>query len=276
VLHLDVKVFLFEYIILKKKKKKKTRSTCVWLEDTHVALRRPRSAQASNKRITFVSALDPRNKRGYDVLLFRPPASTGQKARAVTLYEDHWHELNHNTCSRKLYLGVARPNIHEFDGESLPSDHEATIEYSDEEPSLPRPRSPDSSEDDIPMQTRTLVTYENISRTPTPPNEDPSTQTRYRRSPSPDQYHISVTTLRQEQQPTITNMATTTTMTTAATTTVRPGTPPADPTVAPTTSNSRSQRITHNLHHAMCRNPPTPGGSGGPSGPGGPGGPGAP
>jgi hypothetical protein len=71
-------------------------------------------------------------------------------------------------------------------------------------------------------------------------------------------------------------MATTTTTTTAATATVRPGTPPADSTMAPATSNSRSQRITHNLHHAMRRNPPTPGGSGGPSGPGRPGGPGGP
>jgi hypothetical protein len=99
-----------------------TRSTRVWLEDTHVALRRPRSAQASNERITFVSALNPQNKQGYDVLLFRPPASTGQKARAVTLYEDCWHELDHDTRSKKPYLGVSRPEIHEFDGESLPSD----------------------------------------------------------------------------------------------------------------------------------------------------------
>jgi hypothetical protein len=108
-----------------------TRSTRVWLEDTHVTLRRPCSAQASNERITFVSALDPRNKRGYDVLLFRPPASTGQKARAVTLYDDCWHELDHDTRTRKPYLGVARPDIHEFDGESLPSDHEPTIKDSD-------------------------------------------------------------------------------------------------------------------------------------------------
>jgi hypothetical protein len=39
-----------------------TRSTRIWLEDTHVALRRPRSAQANNERITFVSALNQRNK----------------------------------------------------------------------------------------------------------------------------------------------------------------------------------------------------------------------
>jgi hypothetical protein len=151
-----------------------TRSTRIWLEDTHVALRRPRSAQASNERITFVSALDPRNKCGYDVLLFRPPASTNQKARAVTLYEDRWHELDHDTCSRKPYLGVARPDIHEFDGESLPSDHEPTIEDSDEEPILPRPKSPESSGSEAP--THTLVTYKNISRPPTPPKEDPTSQ----------------------------------------------------------------------------------------------------
>jgi hypothetical protein len=197
-----------------------TRSTRVWLEDMHVALRRPRSAQASNEQITFVSALDPRNKRGYDVLLFRPLASSGQKARAVTLYEDHWHELDHDTCSRKPYLGVTRPDIHKFDEESLPSDHKPTVEYSDEECTLPRPKSPKSSEDDIPKQTRTLVTYKNISRPPTPPNEDTSTGPRYQRSPSPDQYRTSITTFCQEQQPSITNMVTTTTTATAATTTI--------------------------------------------------------
>jgi hypothetical protein len=155
-----------------------TRSTRVWLEDTHVTLRRPRSAQASNERITFVSALDPRNKRGYDILLFRPPASTGQKARAVTLYEDCWHELDHDTRSRKPYLGVTRPDIHKFDGESLPSDHEPTIEDSDEEPILPRPKSPESSGSKAPACT--LVTYKNISHPPTPPNENPTSQPRYR------------------------------------------------------------------------------------------------
>jgi hypothetical protein len=216
-----------------------TRSTRIWLEDTHVALRRPRSAQATNKRITFVSALDPRNKRGYNVLLFRPPASTNQKAKAVTLYDDRWHELEHDTRSRKPYLGVARPNIHEFDGESLPSDREPTIEDSDEEPVLPRPKSPESSGSEAPAHT--LVTYENISRPPTPPNEDSSSQPRYRRSPSPDPYHFSIANPFKEQQPSPSDMATTTTTTTAATTTVRANTPPADSTMASTPSNSRSQ-----------------------------------
>jgi hypothetical protein len=122
-------------------------------------------------------ALNPRNKRGYDVLLFRPLASTNQKARAVTLYEDHWHELDHDTRTRKPYLGVKRLDIHEFDRESLPSDHKPVIEYSDEEPTLPRPKTPKSSEDELPTQTCTLVTYENISRPPTPPNKDLTAQT---------------------------------------------------------------------------------------------------
>ena len=81
-------------------------------------------AQATNERITFISALDPRNKRGYNVLLLRPPAATGQKAKAVTLYADNWHKLEHNVQTRKPYLGVKWPDIHKFDGESLPSDNE--------------------------------------------------------------------------------------------------------------------------------------------------------
>jgi hypothetical protein len=121
------------------------------------------------------------------------------------------------------------------------TDHEPTVEYSDEEPSLPRPKSPESSEDDIPTQTHTLITYENISRPPTSLNEDTSTRSRYQRSPSPDQYRVSFAIILQEQQLSPTDMATMTTTTTAATTTVRPGTPPADPTMASTTSNSRSQ-----------------------------------
>jgi hypothetical protein len=101
-----------------------TRSTRVWLEDTHVALRRLLSAQATNERITFVLALDPRNKQGYDILLFRPPAATGQKAKVVTLYTNNWHELEHDVQTRKPYLGVEWLDIHEFNGESLPSDNE--------------------------------------------------------------------------------------------------------------------------------------------------------
>jgi hypothetical protein len=135
-----------------------TRSTCVWLEDTHVTLRRPRSAQASNDRITFVSALDQRNKRGYDVLLFRPPAHTRQKAKAVTVYKGHWHELELDTRTRKPYLGIEQLDIHEFDRESLPSDNEQVLESSDEEPAAPRPQLEDSSDNDEPTQRYTPTT----------------------------------------------------------------------------------------------------------------------
>jgi hypothetical protein len=115
----------------------------------HVALRRPRSAQANNERITFVSALDQRNKRGYNVLLFRPPAATGKRAKAVTLYEGNWHELEHNSIRKQPYLGVERLNIHKFDGESLPSDNEQAPESLDEEPITPRPQSDSSSEEEL-------------------------------------------------------------------------------------------------------------------------------
>jgi hypothetical protein len=102
-------------------------------------------AQANNKRITFVSALDQRNKRGYNVLLFRPLASIGKRAKVVTLHKGQWHELKHDGATKKPYLGVTRPNIHEFDGESLPSDNEQIPKSSDEEPTAPRPQSEDSS-----------------------------------------------------------------------------------------------------------------------------------
>jgi hypothetical protein len=114
----------------------------------HVALRRPRSAQATNERITFVLALDPRNKWGYDILLFRPPAAMGQKAKAVTVFENHWHELEHNIQTRKPYLGIECPDIHKFDRESLPSDNERVPRSSDKEPTVPRPQSEDSTDDD--------------------------------------------------------------------------------------------------------------------------------
>jgi hypothetical protein len=118
----------------------------------HVALRRPRSAQASNDRITFVSALDQRNKRGYDVLLFRPPAHTGQKAKVVTVHEGHWHELEHDIRTRKPYLGIEGLDIHKFNRESLPSDNERVPDSSDEEPTAPRPQSEDSSDNNESMQ----------------------------------------------------------------------------------------------------------------------------
>jgi len=189
------------------------------LEDTHITLRRTKSAQANNERITFVSALDQRNKQGYDVLLFRPPASTGKRAKAVTLYEGQWHELEHDSITKKPYLGATRPDIHEFDGESLPSDNEQVPESPDEEPMAPRPQSEDSS-NDKPIQHYTLPT----EQTATPPVAPRTADTYYGREPQellPANTHCSsITTLSQEQQPTAIDMVTQTIATTAAMTTV--------------------------------------------------------
>jgi hypothetical protein len=80
-------------------------------------------AQANNKQITFVSALDSRNKRGYNVLLFRPPTAQGKKTKAVTLYGGLWHELEHDSTTRRPYLGVAQADIHEFNRESISISH---------------------------------------------------------------------------------------------------------------------------------------------------------
>jgi hypothetical protein len=74
----------------------------------------------------------------------------GQKAKAVTVYEGHWHELKHDVRTRRPYPGIKQLDIHEFDGESLPSDNEQIPKSSDEEPTTLRPESEDSS-DDKPM-----------------------------------------------------------------------------------------------------------------------------
>jgi hypothetical protein len=47
-----------------------------------------------------------------------------QKAKAVTIYEGHWHKLEHDIRTKKPYLGIEWLDIHEFDGESLPLDNE--------------------------------------------------------------------------------------------------------------------------------------------------------
>jgi hypothetical protein len=196
-------------------------------------------AQATNERITFISALDPRNKRGYNVLLFRPPAATGQKAKAVTLYADHWHELEHNIQTKKPYLGVKRLDIHEFDGESLPSDNEQVPDLLDEEPTAPRPQSEDSSNDDEPTQRYAPATEQE----PVSPAASDTSYTYYRREPKelplPNEHCSSITTFSQEQQPIATDMVTQTTTATAATTTVRPSTPPIATTTQTTTMPSQ-------------------------------------
>jgi hypothetical protein len=217
-----------------------TRSTRVWLEDTHVALGRPRSAQASNERITFVSALDQRNKQGYNILLFRPPAHIRQKARAVTVYKGHWYELEHDARTRKPYLGIERLDIHKFNGESLPSDHEQLPESSDEEPSAPRPESEDSSNDE-PTQRYTPA----AEQEPASPTASVTSYTYYGGGSGelllPNEHHTSIATFSQEQQSPTADMATQTITATAATTTIRPDTPPVDVTTTTQATTMPSQ-----------------------------------
>jgi hypothetical protein len=198
-------------------------------------------AQATNERITFVLALDLRNKRGYDVLLFRPPAAIGQKAKAVTLYADNWHELEHDVRTKRPYLGVERLDIHEFDGESLPSDNERVPESSDEEPTVPKPQSENSSDNDEPTQRYTPTTEQR----PASPTASDTSYTYYRGEPRelplPNEHHSSIATSSQEQQSTATNMVTQTTTATAATTTVRPSTPPITTTTNTQATTTPSQ-----------------------------------
>jgi hypothetical protein len=174
-------------------------------------------------------ALNQRNKRGYDVLLFRPPAHTRQKARAVTVYKGHWHELEHDVRTRKPYLGIEQLDIHEFDGESLPSDNEKAPKLSDEEPAAPRPESEDSS-DNKPTQRYALTAQQK----PASPTASIISYTYYggkpRELPHSNEHHSSIATLNQEQQSTTANMATQAIATAAATTTIRPSTPPIDTT----------------------------------------------
>ena len=97
-----------------------TRSTHIWLEDTHIALRQKGLPQANNTRILFLSALDSQNSRGYDVLLYRPPPTKGKKPRAVTHYQGQWYKLLHNKTTGKPYLGEARDDVHDHDGDTNP------------------------------------------------------------------------------------------------------------------------------------------------------------
>jgi hypothetical protein len=169
-------------------------------------------------------------------------------------------------------LGVEQLNIHEFNGESLPSDDSQLPESSDEEPPAPRPESSDSS-DDEPTQRYAPTT----EREPASPTASVTSYTYYgggsRELPLPNEHRTSIATLSQEQQPTTTNMATQTITATAATTTIGPSTPPIDTTTTAQTTTTPSQRIAGHLQTALWR---TPGGSGGPSSSGNPSGPGRP
>jgi hypothetical protein len=100
------------------------------------------SAAASNPHIRRVSALDSRNSRGYDTLVYVPPE--GGKPQAVTLYQGQWCELHHNRTTGQLYLGPSREDIHEPNG---PIDNKSES-GSDEEAGLPQPELESESDTD--------------------------------------------------------------------------------------------------------------------------------
>ena len=138
-----------------------TRSTRTWLEDTHVALRRKGSPQANNSRILFLSALDSRNSRGYDVLLYRPPPSEGKKPKAVTYYQGQWHKLLHDKASNRPYLGELRDDVHDHDRDSDPPSRSENEETKSDSASEAEPdrnkgkqRAESSSEDEVNQQIR--------------------------------------------------------------------------------------------------------------------------
>jgi len=113
-----------------------SRTPCIWLEDTHVTLLSKGSCYANNRQILFLSALDGRNSRGYDYLLFRTTIAEGKKPRPVTLYDENWFELLHNKSTGKPYLGEPRFDIHNHDGDSDPpskSENEADDPNSEDE-----------------------------------------------------------------------------------------------------------------------------------------------
>jgi hypothetical protein len=97
--------------------------------------------------------------------------------------------ITHDTRTRKPYLGIERLDIHEFDGESLPSDNEQVPESSDEEPAAPRPQSEDSSDNDKPTQHYTPATEQR----PASPAASDTSYTYYRGRPRellhPNEHH---------------------------------------------------------------------------------------
>ena len=91
-----------------------TRSNCIWLTATHITLLQQELAAENNLHIRRVSALDSRNSRGYDTLVF-VSSEVEARPRAVTLYDGQWFELHHDRGSRQPYLNPSRQDIHQHD-----------------------------------------------------------------------------------------------------------------------------------------------------------------
>ena len=119
-----------------------TRSNHIWLTLTHIVLLQQGSAAANNPHVRRVSALDSRNSRGYNTLVYILPE--GDKPQAITLYQGQWCKLHHDRSTGQSYLGPSREDIHEHDG---PIDNKSES-GSDKEAGLPRPESELESDTD--------------------------------------------------------------------------------------------------------------------------------
>ena len=240
-----------------------TRSTCIWLEDTHVALQRKGSAQTNNPHILFLSALDSRNSRGYDVLLYRPPPTKGKKPRAVTYFKGQWHELLHDKLTGKPYLGEPKDDIHKYDGDTDPlsrleNEADKSDTASEAEPigDKGKQRAESSSEDETnqqihhsPINLQPLRNVSPLQETNPTVSPLPSERPNLPILPSPATQRSSIATLATQQPmltPTI--MATTTT---TATTTVQPSVQNMTTGTTSPSSTTADQRVHDRLRAAM-------------------------
>ena len=119
-----------------------TRSNHIWLTSIHIMLLWQGSAAASNPHVRRVSALDSRNSRGYNTLVYVPPE--GGKPWAITLYQGQWCKLHHNRTTGSPYLSPSREDIHKHNG---PIDNESES-GSDKEAGLPWPELESESDTD--------------------------------------------------------------------------------------------------------------------------------
>ena len=143
-----------------------TRSTCIWLEDTHIALRKKGLAQANNPHILFLSALDSRNSRGYNYLLFRTTIAKGKKPRAVTYFQGQWHKLLHDKQSGKQYLGEPREDVHNHNGDSDPpskSENKANDSGPNSEAEPPADKGKRQAESSSEDETNQQIRYSPVS-----------------------------------------------------------------------------------------------------------------
>ena len=98
----------------------------IWLNKETVAYLEPNSPQTKNDHITLIKTNDPRNKQGYDFLIYSPLGR--KKPYPVIFYYGTWHHLGYNRDRDTVYLDGQFPEVSNYD----PKEEE------------PRPDSPES------------------------------------------------------------------------------------------------------------------------------------